>query len=117
MILCLLLVAQAAAHGTRSGWVKPPTPEGVTSLNYEYEVDGASYTGYLSFKTGQDSATPPGPGILLAHQWYGLGDMEKYRCEEIVTTLGFPCFALDVYGTGVRSPLRNDYQKVSERES
>jgi len=34
---------------------------------------------------------------------YGLGDMEKYRCEELAATLQWPCFALDVYGTGVRA--------------
>jgi dienelactone hydrolase len=28
--------------------------------------------------------------------------MERYRCEEAAATLGWPCFALDVYGTGVR---------------
>ena len=25
-----------------------------------------------------------------------------YRCEEVSATLAWPCFALDVYGTGVR---------------
>jgi dienelactone hydrolase len=33
---------------------------------------------------------------------YGLGDMERFRCEELAATLKWPCFALDVYGTGVR---------------
>lgn len=101
-----LLPWAVCAHGPRKvGWVKPPTPAGVSARDYVYAVDGLSYTGYLAFPTTGNPS--PQPATLLAHQWYGLGDMEKYRCEQVAATLGWPCFALDVYGTGVR-PTNDD---------
>jgi len=73
-------------HGTRSGWVKPPTPAGVTGNDFQYEMDGSSYTGYVAFPTQFDK-TSLVKGTLLAHQWYGLGDMEKYRCGKPATCI------------------------------
>ena len=64
-----------------------------------------SYTGYVAYPTeyAQESEPATAPGVLIAHQWYGLGDMEMYRAEEMASTLGHVAFALDVYGTGVRA--------------
>jgi hypothetical protein len=79
----------ACAHGPREvGWVKPPTPAGVTARSYEYSVGSQSYTGYLAFPTALGSSAA-GPGTLLAHQWYGLGEMEMYRCEQVRHRLAF----------------------------
>jgi hypothetical protein len=69
IVLALLLAGQASAHGPRSAWVKPPTPEGVTAADVEYFVDGNSYTGYVAFRSGGDTTDAPTPGTLLAHQW------------------------------------------------
>ena len=41
------------------------------------------------------------PGVLIAHQWMGLGQGEMYRAEEMASH-GYTAFALDVYGQGVR---------------
>ena len=41
------------------------------------------------------------PGVLLVHQWTGLGDYEKGRARQLAA-LGYTAFALDVYGKGVR---------------
>jgi dienelactone hydrolase len=41
------------------------------------------------------------PGILVVHQWKGLGDYEKKRAE-MLATLGYNVFAVDIYGKGVR---------------
>src|SRR5689334_23357193 len=41
------------------------------------------------------------PGVLIVHQWMGLGDYEKRRAEE-TAKLGYVAFALDIYGKGVR---------------
>lgn len=62
------------AHGRKSSWVKPNTPTGVTAKDFVYFIDGASYTGYVAFPT--TFGMSPTPGVLIAHQWYGLGDME-----------------------------------------
>lgn len=41
------------------------------------------------------------PGILVVHQWKGLGDYEKKRAE-MLAKLGYNVFAVDIYGKGVR---------------
>ena len=41
------------------------------------------------------------PGVLICHQWMGLGDYERRRADE-TARLGTVAFALDIYGKGVR---------------
>ena len=41
------------------------------------------------------------PGVLVVHQWKGLGDYEKKRAE-MLAKLGYNVFAVDIYGKGVR---------------
>ena len=41
------------------------------------------------------------PGILLIHDWTGLGDYEKMRAKKLAA-LGYIVFAGDVYGEGIR---------------
>jgi len=41
------------------------------------------------------------PGVLIAHQWTGLGEHEKKRAE-MLAGLGYNVFALDIYGRGIR---------------
>ena len=41
------------------------------------------------------------PGVLIVHQWKGLGDYEKKRAE-MLARLGYNVFAVDIYGKGVR---------------
>ena len=41
------------------------------------------------------------PGVLVVHQWKGLGDYEKKRAE-MLARLGYNVLAADIYGKGVR---------------
>ena len=41
------------------------------------------------------------PGVLVVHQWKGLGDYEKKRAE-MLARLGYNVFAADIYGKDVR---------------
>src|SRR5215469_3037206 len=41
------------------------------------------------------------PGVLIVHQWKGLGDYEKKRAE-MLAKLGYNVFAVDIYGKGIR---------------
>ena len=41
------------------------------------------------------------PGVLVVHQWKGLGDYEKKRAR-MLAELGYNVFAVDIYGKGVR---------------
>lgn len=41
------------------------------------------------------------PGVLIVHQWKGLGDYEKQRAE-MLAKLGYNVFCADIYGKGIR---------------
>lgn len=42
------------------------------------------------------------PGVLVVHQWKGLGDYELKRAE-MLARLGYVAFCADIYGKGVRA--------------
>ena len=95
-VLYALLTASRTveAHGPRVGWVKPATPEGVTAYDVQYELDGQSYTGYVAYP--DDSIVEPFepmaevPGVLIAHQWYGLGEFGGSNNTSLMSA-ALPC--------------------------
>jgi dienelactone hydrolase len=54
--------------------------------------------GYLAY---DDAIEGSRPGVLIVHEWTGLGDYEKMRANELAR-LGYIAFALDMYGKGIR---------------
>ena len=72
---------------------------------------GAIKTEVVEYKEGDtvlegaliydDTIVSKRPGILIAHQWKGLGDYEKKR-GEMLAKLGYVAFAADIYGKGIR---------------
>jgi dienelactone hydrolase len=64
----------------------------------EYKDGDTTLEGFLAYDTAQAGKRP---GILVVHQWMGLSDYEKKRCE-MLAKLGYVAFAADVYGQGIR---------------
>lgn len=64
----------------------------------EYKDGDTTLEGFLAYDTAQAGKRP---GILVVHQWMGLSDYEKKRCE-MLAKLGYVAFAADVYGKGIR---------------
>lgn len=64
----------------------------------EYRDGDLTLEGYLAW---DDALQGSRPGVLVVHQWKGLGDYEKRRARELAQ-LGYAAFALDMYGKGVR---------------
>jgi len=64
----------------------------------EYKQGDATLEGALV----HDPAIPgQRPGVLVVHQWKGLGDYEKKRAE-MLARLGYNVFCVDIYGKGIR---------------
>ncbi|AGA91169.1 dienelactone hydrolase-like enzyme [Thioflavicoccus mobilis 8321] len=62
----------------------------------EYQDGDTTLRGYLVY----DEALPhKRPGILIAHEWWGLNDFVRERAERLAD-LGYVTFALDMYGDG-----------------
>jgi dienelactone hydrolase len=64
----------------------------------EYRQGETTLEGYLAY---DDSIKGKRPGILVFHEWMGVGPYEKMRAEQLAT-LGYVAFAADIYGKGVR---------------
>ena len=69
----------------------------------EYSHENTACEGYLAY---DDAIAGKRPGILIVHEWKGLGSYAKKRAEQLAE-LGYVAFAVDIYGKGVR-PQTNE---------
>lgn len=60
----------------------------------EYKDGDTPLQGYLVY---DDALEGKRPGIVVAHEWWGLNDYAKHRAE-MLAGLGYVAFALDMYG-------------------
>ena len=75
----------------------------------EYKQGSTTCEGYFAY----DDAKPgKRPGILVVHEWGGLGDYVKQRCR-MLAELGYVAFGLDIFGKGVRAETMEDCAKIS----
>jgi dienelactone hydrolase len=75
-----------------------PAQAAIVTRTVTYTAQGKTMEGYLAF---DDAADQPRPGVLVIHQWMGLTDYEKMRCQ-MLAEAGYVAFAADVYGQGIR---------------
>jgi dienelactone hydrolase len=64
----------------------------------EYKQGDTVLQGYLAY---DDSLKGKVPGILVVHEWTGLGTYVQRRAKEIAG-LGYVAFCADIYGKGIR---------------
>jgi dienelactone hydrolase len=64
----------------------------------EYKHGNAVLEGYLAY---DDAIQGKRPGVLIVHEWTGLGNYVKGRAEQLAK-LGYVAFAIDMYGKGIR---------------
>jgi len=74
------------------------TQAAVKTQVLEYKQGDTTLEGFLAY---DDAIQGKRPGVLVVHQWKGLGDYEKKRAE-MLAQLGYVAFAVDIYGKGVR---------------
>jgi dienelactone hydrolase len=82
---------------TLLGWVCTTSAE-IRTETINYKDGEAALEGYLAYDA---SFTGKRPAVLVVHQWMGLSDYEKKRCE-MLAKLGYVAFAVDVYGKAIR---------------
>ncbi|HBG05675.1 MAG: dienelactone hydrolase [Geobacteraceae bacterium GWC2_58_44] len=85
----LALVMVLVAHSAQARLV---------TKTVEYRQGETVLEGYLAY---DDAAKEKRPGVLVIHEWKGLGPYEKSRAEQLAG-LGYVAFAADIYGKGVR---------------
>lgn len=71
----------------------------IKSKVVEYRDGDTVLEGYVVWDSAQVNNL--GPGVLVVHQWLGLTDYEKRRCQQLAE-MGYVAFALDIFGKEVR---------------
>lgn len=93
----MILLAAVNAHGAvHTEWV-------------QYRHGETLLEGYLAY---DDAVKGPRPGVLVVHEWMGLGDYAMKRAEQLAG-MGYVAFALDMYGKGVRAKTPEEAAKLS----
>lgn len=64
----------------------------------DYRHGNVVLEGYLAY---DDAVKGKRPGVLIVHEWTGLGTYVKQRAEQLAK-LGYVAFAVDMYGKGIR---------------
>lgn len=65
----------------------------------EYKEGDTVLEGYLAY---DDAKKTKRPGVIVVHEWMGLGEYTKRRTREMAE-LGYIAFAADIYGKGIRA--------------
>lgn len=74
----------------------------IVTRDVEYRHGATVLQGYIAY---DDATKTRRPGVLIGHQWKGLGSYEKRRAR-MLAQMGYVAFALDIYGKGVRPKTR-----------
>ena len=75
----------------------------------EYAHGGTILEGYLAY---EETVQGPRPGVLVVHEWKGLGDYTKRRARQLAE-LGYVALAVDMYGKGVYAKDHEEAGKLS----
>jgi dienelactone hydrolase len=75
----------------------------------EYSHGNTKLEGYLAY---DDTQKGKRPGVIVVHEWKGLGQYAKTRAEQLAE-LGYIAFAIDMYGKGVRVETHEEASKLA----
>ncbi len=91
MVKLLAMVSMLAAAVTVAG-------AALRSQTVEYRQGDAVLEGYVAW---DDSTQGKRPGILVVHDWMGVGPFATGKCDQLAK-LGYVALAADIYGKGIR---------------
>jgi len=75
-----------------------PAEAKIRTQDIEYKSGDTVLEGFLAY---DDASPKQRPGVLLIHDWMGVGEYAKSRAMQLAE-LGYVAFAADIYGKGVR---------------
>lgn len=78
--------------------ISTPTFAAIKTQTITYKQGDTVLEGFLAYDT---AGAKKKPGVLVIHEWTGLGDYVKERAKKLAK-LGYVAFAADIYGKGVR---------------
>ncbi len=69
---------------------------GIVTSEVNYRVEDTNFKGYLAYDNDMAGKRP---GILVAHEWWGLNDFTKAQANKLAA-MGYVALAVDLYGDG-----------------
>jgi dienelactone hydrolase len=81
----------------------------VKTKSVEYSSGGVPMEGYVAYDAAKKA---PLPGILIVHDWMGLGKFSRDKADELAKQ-GYVAFAADIYGKGVRAKTPEEAGKLA----
>ncbi|TWJ18716.1 dienelactone hydrolase family protein [Geobacter argillaceus] len=75
----------------------------------EYHQGNAVLEGYLAY---DDSKAGKRPGVLVVHEWTGLGTYVQKRVQQLAG-IGYVAFGADIYGKGIRPDNPKDAAAIA----
>lgn len=85
----------------------PASAKLVTQTVDYTDAKGAALQGYVVY---DDATSDKRPGVIVIHDWRGLTDYTKKRCD-MLAELGYIAFAADIYGKGIHLTTVPEWQK------
>jgi len=85
-----------------------PASAALKTQTVEYKDGDTVLAGYLAY---DDAAKGARPGVLVFHEWWGMGPYAKRRAE-MLAKLGYVAFAPDMYGKGVYAKDHTEAEKL-----
>lgn len=77
-----------------------PLQAKIMTREYSYKLDTVTFAGFVAY---DDDAKGKLPGVLVAHDWWGLTDFSKTQAKRLAQ-MGYVAFAVDMYGNGRTAP-------------
>ena len=79
----------------------------IVSEKVTYKEGSNELEGYVVFDSVKVQGNKKLPGMVIVHDWMGVGDYVKMRAEQMAG-LGYVAFVADIYGKGVRPKDANE---------
>lgn len=82
----------------------------IVNEKVEYKEGNTALEGFVYYDNSK--AGKKSPGVVIVHNWMGVGDYVKMRAEQMAK-LGYIAFVADVYGKGIRPKDANEAGALS----
>jgi dienelactone hydrolase len=105
----LRITAAPVAFLAFAGLAATPAAAAIVTRPLEYKAGELTLIGYLAY---DDAKSGQRPGVLVVHDWIGLGDFAKKKAEEIAA-LGYVALAVDMYGGGLVAADQEEAAKLA----
>ena len=87
-----------------------PVSAKMITKDVEYKDGDTVLQGYLAY---DDAFMGKRPGVLIIHEWNGLGKYVRRRAGQIAS-LGYIAFCADIYGKGIRPKTQDESSKTAD---